>query len=438
MEGRTIYQMFLETVRAHGARRAVGFKEDKAEEITYWTYSELAERVRRFRRGLAGLGLKKGERLALISQHNRVEWAICDLAAQSLGVITVPIYGTLPAAQVSYYLRDSGARLLVVSDARQIAKVAEFRGEVPTLETVVAMEGEPEKLEMQNILPFEEVYRRGEAAGPDEAALDALAAAVKPEDIATLIYTSGTTGDPKGAMLTHANLLDTPDVVMEKTNIEITPDDIFLSFLPLSHITERVGGYYLPLRAGACIVYSQGLSAIANELTMTVRPTAMLCVPRLFENMAEKARERMAREPENRRSKAEWAVRVGTEIARRRSVGQEIGLALRLQHLVAERFILPTIREKITGGRLRYFVSGGAPLDPETAAFFLGIGVELLEGYGLSETSIIAVNRPGKERIGTVGNPLPGVELKFGEDGEILMRGPGRMQGYWNKPEATA
>jgi long-chain acyl-CoA synthetase len=430
--------MFQETVRQHGSRRAVGFKVGKAEELTTWTYTEFAERVRKLRRGLAALGLQKGDRIALLSHENHVEWSMTDLAAQALGVITVPIYGTLPAAQVAYYVRDSGARAMLVSDSKQSAKVATVRSDTPLLETVFAARGEPEILERHGAVPFEEIVRRGEAASIEETALDARAAAVQPDDIATFIYTSGTTGDPKGAMLTHVGLLDTPEFVVAEPTLQLGPDDIFLSFLPLSHITERVGGHYLPLRLGACIVYSQGLMAVAEELQQTVRPTAMLCVPRLYENMSDKARAAIEKMPEDQRKKVEWGLRIGTEVAQRKSARQSFGLILRLQHAIAEKLIFPKIRAKVTGGRLRYFVSGGAPLDPQVATFFLGIGVELLEGYGLSETSIIAVNRPGQERIGTVGKPLPGVELKFLDDGEILMRGPGRMQGYWNKPEATA
>src|SRR5579884_2132023 len=254
MQERTLYQMFQETVRRYADRPAVGFRTGKATQITTWTYTELAERVRAFRRGLDALGLVKGDRIALLME-NRPEWAIADLAAQSLGLVTVAPYASLPAEQVAYIVRDCGARALVVSDAKQRAKVNTFRKETPALEFVIALDGEPENLEREGILPFDTVSARGEAAGRDEAALDALSAAVRPDDLATLIYTSGTTGEPKGAMLTHANLLHTPDAVVEEPVADIGPEDVFLSFLPLSHITERVGGHYLPLRVGACIVY---------------------------------------------------------------------------------------------------------------------------------------------------------------------------------------
>jgi long-chain acyl-CoA synthetase len=438
MAGRNLYQMFLETVARYGDRNAVGFRANKNEAHRYWSYREYAQRVRDFRRGLDALGLRKGDRVALISHENRVEWAIMDLAAQALGLITVPIYGTLPAPQVAYYLQDSGARAILVSDAKQRAKIATIRTEAPALEFVIAMDGEAAALNGECVLTFADVYRRGETAGRDEATLDAIIPTVLPDDIATFIYTSGTTGEPKGAMVTHNNLLQTPDAVVDEPIATLGPDDVFLSFLPLSHITERVGGYYLPLRAGCCIVYSLGLMNFSDELTTTVRPTLLLSVPRLWENAREKALDRIAKEPEKRRRIIEWGLKVGKAVAHRRSASQSIGPLLALQQMVAERLVHSRLREKVTGGRLRFCVSGGAPLDRETAEFFLGIGVQILEGYGLTETNIIAINRPGRQRIGTVGNLLANAEIKLADDGEILMRGQGRMKGYYNKPEATA
>src|SRR5579871_2048218 len=325
MAGRNLYEMFLESVARHGARNAVGFRANKNVEFTYWTYNEFAEKVRRFRRGLDALGLRKGDRVALISHENRVEWAIMDLASQALGIITVPIYGTLPAPQVAYYLQDSGARAILVSDAKQRAKVASLRAEASALEYVISMDGDAEALAPECVLPFDEVYRRGEAGGRDAATLDAIVPTVKPDDVATIIYTSGTTGEPKGAMVTHNNLLQTPDAVVDEPVASLGPDDVFLSFLPLSHITERVGGYYLPLRAGCCIVYSLGLMAFGDELTTSVRPTVFLSVPRLWENAREKALDRIAKEPEKRRKIIEWGLKVGKTVAHRRSAGQSIG-----------------------------------------------------------------------------------------------------------------
>ncbi|MCW3100841.1 MAG: hypothetical protein JWL77_6459, partial [Chthonomonadaceae bacterium] len=437
MSRRTLYQMFEETARQHGGEAAVGFRVGKAAELTHWTYNELAQKVKQFRRGLDAMGLRKGDRLAILAE-NRVEWAIADLAAQALGLINVAPYSSLPAAQVAFIVKDSGAKMLVLSDAKQIKKLKEFRADCPELQFVVAMEGEAEALAADNILPFAAVTERGEAEGRDEATLDQIAREVDPDAPAMFIYTSGTTGDPKGAMLSHMAMLQTPDAVMDEPIAKVGPGDQFLSFLPLSHITERVGGYYLPLRAGACIVYSQGLSHIGEEITTTVRPNIMLCVPRIFENIYDKFKDSLAKMEPDMRKKVEWGLKIGTEAAQRRSDGKGLGLALGLQDIIAEKLILPKIREKVTGGRIRFFVSGGAPLDRETATFFLAIGIQILEGYGLSETNIITINRPGKQRIGTVGNLLLNAEVKIAEDGEILMRGQGRMSGYYNKPEATA
>ena len=437
MAERTLYRMFKETVEAYGDNNALGFKVGKTAEYTYLTYRQLDAKVLAYARGLDALGLRKGDRIALISHDNRMEWAITDLASQYLGIVTVPIYGTLPASQVAYYVKDSGAKAMLISDAKQLAKVKEFRAEAPMLEFLISMDSKLEELETEHILAFDTVYQRGETNGRDTSVLEAVSKSIVKKDIATLIYTSGTTGDPKGASLSHDNMLQTPDGVVSGNVADIGSHDVFLSFLPLSHITERVGGHYLALRVGACIVYSLGLMSLSEEVQSTVRPTAMLCVPRLWENMHDKARDGIAKLPERKRNIANWGLNIGIEAANRRSSGKGIGPILKMQCLIADRLVLSGLREKVTGGRLRNCVSGGAPLDPKTAEFFLGIGIDILEGYGLSETNIIAINRPKRQRIGTVGNLLPGAEVKIASDGEILVRGQGRMAGYYNKPEAT-
>ena len=213
---------------------------------------------------------------------------------------------------------------------------------------------------------------------------------------------------------------------------------MFLSFLPLSHISERVGGHYIPLQFGSCIVYSQGLLRFGEELTKTLRPTAMISVPRLWQNIHEKAKDSFAKMPDDKRKKVEWGLDVGRQVVRCHAQGNSPGLILSLKHKIADKLILSKVREQVTGGNLRYCVSGGAPLDDETGEFFLGIGIQILEGYGLSEANIIAINRPNRQRLGTVGNLLAAVELKIADDGEIWMRGQGRMKGYHNKPEDTA
>jgi len=428
MEETTIPRMLRRSVRRFGDRPALEGK--KGAPLARLTYAQLEEAVRRFARGLAALGISQGDRIALLSE-NRPEWAIADLAAQSLGVVTVPIYSTLPAPQVRHLLADSAARVLVVSDRKQLAKAQEAREGVRALEHLVAMDAP----ESPGVLSFAQLMERGDSADIPDKDLDARAEGIRAEDLATLIYTSGTTGDPKGAMLTHRALLHT--AVAAREIVRLDENDVFLSFLPLCHVIERVGGHYLPLAIGARIVYSEGVFAIAQELPQ-VQPTVFLCVPRLYESMREKVREGVARMPERRRRLALWALDVGRRRAERAARGEPTGLLPGLLHALADRLVLSRIREQATGGRIRFLVSGGAPLSPHTAAFFQSIGIEILEGYGLTELPVISLNRPGHAVPGTVGPPIPGIQVRIAEDGEILARGPSLMNGYFGKPEATA
>ncbi len=437
MRSRTLYQMFLETVARDADRPALGWKTGKAENYEYLTYAQTLAKVKEMRQALDALGLRRGERLALLCE-GRPEWAITDLAAHALGLVLVAPYTTLPAAQTADILRDSGAKAIIVSDAKQLAKIVPIRAALTDLQHLIVMDGDAEKIEAACAISWADLLAKGKATGKNEAELDAISSAVNPEDAATFIYTSGTTGEPKGAMLSHLNLLQTTDAIMDENRVYLNDHDVFLSFLPLSHISERVGGHYIPLQFGSCIVYSQGLLRFGEELTKTLRPTAMISVPRLWQNIHEKALDAFAKMPEDKRKKVEWGIGVGKEVVRCHAQGKNPGLILALKHKIADKLILSKVREQVTGGNLRYCVSGGAPLDDETGEFFLGIGIQILEGYGLSEANIIAINRPNRQRLGTVGNLLAAVELKIAEDGEIWMRGQGRMAGYHNKPEDTA
>jgi long-chain acyl-CoA synthetase len=419
--------MFKQSVDQFGSRPALGFKEGS--EYRALTYREVWEKVQALRRGLTALGVKKGDRVAILSE-NRYEWAITDLAVQSLGVVTVPIYPTLPAAQVEYLARDSAARVLFVSDTKQLKKAQELLPNVRTLDHIVLMSG----VAPEGVHTFEQVMKMGRESDISEEILEAQEASVSPDDIATLIYTSGTTGEPKGAMLTHTGLLHTGFAARQI--VELNETDLFLSFLPLSHIIERVGGHFLPLSIGAQIVYSEGVMSIGKEIP-AVRPTVFLCVPRLFEHMQERVQDEIARAPEKRRKIAHWALEVGNQVAQRRREGRGVSPILALKHWIADKIVLSKIREKVSGGRLRFFVAGGAPLNPETAKFFESLGLLLLEGYGLTECPVTNLNRPDKRQIGTVGPTLPNMEVTIAPDGEILTRGPSLMRGYFGKPEAT-
>jgi long-chain acyl-CoA synthetase len=426
MHHKTLGAMLRTTVETHPS--ATAYQWFAGNERPLLTYQQVWDRTTSIAKGLLHMGLQKGDRIAVISD-NRVEWSLLDLAMQRIGLVNVSIYPSLPAPQAAFIVRDSQAALLVIADKKQAAKLPEITAQAPAA---------------QHILTFDNIdgYTTLEQLEQNSASLPAQPLtnaenSVLPNDIATFIYTSGTTGEPKGAMLTHSNILQTPDAVPEEPIAQLGPGDIFLSWLPISHITERVAGHYLPLRTGACTVFSKSLQSLSEELTTTVRPTCMLAVPRLWETIYQRVMDGIAKLPPRKRKIAQWAVHIGQEAAKRRSDQKAVGPLLTLQLLLAKKLVLNNLRDKTTGGRLRLCVSGGAPLPTNVATLFLGVGINILEGYGLSETNIITVNRPGKQRIGTVGTLLPNVELKIAEDGEILMRGQGRMLGYHNRPHET-
>lgn len=427
----TIPAMFRRTVGRYGERTALLHKAGGK-----WlpiTYAELETQVVQLALGLAELGLTGGDRLALLAE-NRPEWATTDLAVVSLGAVNVPLYATLPAPQVEYILSDSGAQMLMVSGQKQLDKALEIQGRLPNLRCIITMDRLPEPVE--GVIAFADVVARGAAHPGGREEFARRAEAVGPGDLATIIYTSGTTGEPKGAMLTHDNFTSNAQSV--ETFVEVGPDDLFLSFLPLSHVFERMAGHYLPLSAGSSVAYAESVFTVQSNM-VEVRPTVMASVPRLYESIHSRLLDGIAKRPEKERKLAEWALRVGWQYHSKRVEGKSAGLVASLQHMVADRLVLHKLREKVTGGRLRFFISGGAPLPVQTAEFITSMGLHVLEGYGLTETSpVICVNRPAKTKIGTVGPPIPGVEVRIAPDGEILSRGPHIMLGYYNKPADTA
>lgn len=424
----TVYRMLLASSRRFPDRPAL--RSANSVGLGAITYRELLVRVRVLRCALRRLGVRPRDRVAILSR-NRPEWAVCDLAIQGLGAVTVPIYHTLPAPQVQFYLRDSGAVLLFAEDDDQHAKIAGMREDLPALREVVLLAGDgtPTTATLEALLG-------GQTGTHDQdPMLDAEEAAVSPDDVATFIYTSGTTGDPKAAMLSHRALLYTSEAAQQLVRID--ENDVFLSFLPLCHVVERVGGYYLPLSTGAEIVYSDGAFALASEI-VSVKPTAFLCVPRLYETVRDRILDAVARMPPMRRAVARWALGVGQRCADLRLRGARTGMGSALLLAIADRMVLGKMRARATGGRVRFLVSGGAPLDPATCLFFEGIGVRVLEGFGLTEFPVISLNRPESVRLGTVGHALPGIEVRVTEAGEVIARGPSCMRGYHNRPEATA
>lgn len=426
----TLTALFFKAVESFDLPAAYMYKKDGA--YTPISHRETLERVRRVSLGLGAIGVKRGDRVGIMSE-NRPEWALADWACLGGGMTDVPIYPTLPAEQIVHPLNDSGASALFVSTPEQAAKAASVRGELKTVRTIISF-AEPKPAGAD--LTFRELEAKGAALDSSAKAAEWKAAAltVKPADLATLIYTSGTTGLPKGVMLTHDNI--SSNVLASANNVKTTPGEVALSFLPLSHIFERMGDY-LFFSGGVTIAYAESIDAVPFNLS-EVRPHYAMSVPRLFEKMYARVLENAVSGGAVKARIFGWARNVADRWADQKLAGRTPGGFLGWQYGLAQKLVFSKLKER-TGGRLRYFVSGGAPLAPSINKFFYAAGLTILEGYGLTETSpVIAVNSDAAFRIGSVGKPVAGVEVLIAEDGEILTRGPHVMQGYYNRPDATA
>jgi long-chain acyl-CoA synthetase len=425
----TLNHLFFDAVERHNKPDALQFKSGDA-----WkpiSHREVLERVRRVARGLRLAGVERGDRVAILSE-NRPEWAIADYACLTAGLTDVPLYPTLPADQIAYILRDSGAVAIFVSNAEQAAKIASIRSENPTMRMVITFEPTAAGADM--------TMQALEKSGTDGETPETIAAhrreadAVEPDDLATLIYTSGTTGPPKGVMLTHNNIHS--NVAGTREKIPLTGTDVSLSFLPLSHIFQRMGDYMM-FHTGTSIAYAENIDRVPVNM-QEVRPTIVLSVPRLYEKMYARVLQNAVSSGALKKRIFFWARGVAGRWADLKLAGGQPGWLLSKQYEVAQKLVFSKIKER-TGGRMRYFVSGGAPLAPEINKFFYSVGLTILEGYGLTETSpVITVNTPNAFRIGTVGPPIAGTHVEIAADGEILTRGPGLMKGYYNNPIATA
>ena len=397
------------------------------------------ERIRDLSLGFRALGIATGDRVAIISE-SRPEWLLCDLAVLTAGAVTVPIYPTLSASQARYILQDSGARLAIVSTRLQLDKMQEVRHLLPALEAVVAMDAPsvPGAPAATSVLSLEDVERRGHARMTGEwgAAREFRdgARAVSAGDLATIIYTSGTTGEPKGVMLTHANLV--ANMRAATAALEISQDDVALSFLPLSHAFERMVSYVY-LFSGVTIVFAESFDTVGRDMAR-VRPTVLTGVPRVYEKLHARILDTAQAAGGAKAAVFRWAVNAGLARAKAVLRGRTAGPITSLKAAIGDRLVYSAIREKL-GGRLRFVASGSAPLAGSVMEFFHAVGIPIIEGYGLTETApILTFNPLHALRVGTVGRAIPGVELRIADDGEILARGPNVMRGYFNKPEATA
>lgn len=433
MKFKTIPEMFIQVCEHYKDSKAA-FQYKQNDEYVSINHQELQEKVECFALGLLNLGIRKGDRIGIVSE-NRLEWAIIDFAITSLGAIDVPIYTTLTPKQEQYIFNDCEAMAVVVSNQFQLNKILEIKEELPSLRHIIII-NEDFKTDDVAVKSMNYIINRGAEIRSNEnrkKIFQEHIQNVKEDDLLTIIYTSGTTGNPKGVMLTHKNLVSNVKDSVEAVDFKET--DRFLTYLPWCHSYERTTGYYSAFSAGATIGFVEAIETISSNIK-EFKPTYMTTVPKLLEKVRKRIYSNIEQDSRAKQTVFNWAIRVGTEYVRA-FYGQGVNPIQKLNYTLADRLVFSKIRAKIGVDKIR-FVSGGAPLAPEVCEFFLAIGYTVLEGYGLTESSpVVSVNRPGNLETGTVGMPLPSVQVKIAEDGEILVKGPNVMKGYWRDEIST-
>jgi len=424
----TLPRLFFEAVERHAGRPAA-FRSKVGGVWTSITHREAEARVRAISLGLRELGIRAGDRVAIVSE-SRPEWMLADFACLCARSTDVPVYPTLPAAQIEYILRDSGAVAAFCSTADQVGKLVAVQASLPTLRHLIVFDP---KAQRGQVMSLAELEQRGQAAEGKYATFRQDALAVQAQDLATLIYTSGTTGEPKGVMLSHANICSNIDAALQV--FPISSQDECLAMLPLAHIFERMVDYAL-FKAGVILNYAESFETVPTNLA-EVRPTIVVTVPRLFEKVYARVLENALSGSGLKRRIFFWAKRTGEACVSYALSGLPVPAALRVKRALADRLVFSKLRAR-TGGRIKCFLSGSAPLSAEVAKFFFAAGLPVYEGYGLTETSpVLTINPADRPKLGSVGTAIPGVQLKIAADGEILAKGPNVMRGYYNKPEAT-
>ncbi|MDD4879004.1 MAG: long-chain fatty acid--CoA ligase [Candidatus Omnitrophica bacterium] len=427
----TIPLMFFSRANKYGKKCALRSKENGKYRDISWAEAE--GKVKDLAFGLVSLGLKPGEKVGLLSE-NRPEWAYSDLAVLSLGCADVPLYPTDVPHQMEYILRDSGCAMVIVSTREQMDKIASIKPRLPELRTIVFMDP-PEKIADPAIIPLEAVLKAGEGKAPElRDEFESRLNAADKNSLASIIYTSGTTGAAKGVCLTHDNFLSNC-----RSSLDLLPlgeDDTCLSFLPLSHVFERMASYYFTLFVGGTIAYAGSNETVARDLK-EIKPTYACAVPRFYEKMYDNVMDSVVRSSGTRKRIFERSVALAKIYADARLNKLGIGPIFWLRYKFAKTFIFSKIRNAV-GGRIKFFISGGAPLSRELGEFFYSVGIFIFEGYGLTETSpVVTVNTFKAFKFGSVGKPIHNTEVGIAPDGEILVTGPGVMKGYYKKETET-
>lgn len=426
----TIPHFCLESFRRNNKSDALAFKIG-----VVWTYlsgTEVVEKIRRIAVGLSQMGVQAGDRIAIISE-NRPEWSLTDLAILSLRAVNVPIYTTQAVDQIRYILEDSGAKMLFVSGKKLLKHAEQAIQSVEQIEKLIFFDDDAKPEHDNRALTLSEVEKRGEDSG-DSIDFDKLLSEIGTEDLATIIYTSGTTGEPKGVMLSHENFVS--NIVAISKGLPIKSSDRSLAVLPLSHIFERTV-FYVLCSNGVSIHYCAAFDQLASHL-QEVKPTIMTAVPRLFEQVYHKIVKKGKAAGGYKTKLFDWALQVGQDYWNAKDMHESVSPVLAAKQALASRLVFSKWRAGV-GGSLRFFVSGGAPLSKKLSYAFWAAGIPILQGYGMTEACIVCANRPDDNKVGSIGTPFEGIEMKIApSDGEILIRGKNVMNGYYNKPDETA
>ncbi len=429
--------MFFSRAKKYGNRCVLKVKREGRYRDISWL--EFEERVKDLAYGLLSLGLNVGDKVGLLSE-NRPEWAYSDLAILSIGCVNVPIYSTDVPPQIEYILANSDSKIIIVSNEEQLRKIKKIKAGLPALKNIIVIEppsGQAGDIFVfdEDVISFEAVMRSGaENFSKVRMEFESRLESIKKDDLASIIYTSGTTGPPKGVCLTHDNFLANC-----RSSLELLPlgeNDMSFSFLPLSHVFERMASYYFLLFIGGRISYAENLDSVSSNLK-EAKPTYICSAPRFYEKMRINIMNSIAQSPPSKQRIFNWALKVAKEYTQARLNKMDVNPILWVEYLLAKIFVFARLRQAL-GGHIKFFISGGAPLSKELAEFFYSLGIIVLEGYGLTETSpVVTCNTLKAFKFGSVGKPIKDVELRIAGDGEILVKGPNVMKGYYKNEKET-
>jgi long-chain acyl-CoA synthetase len=431
MNYKTIPEMFFSVVNSNPDKNILNYKEDG--NWNQITGKELKNCVESLSCALTSIGLKAKDKIGILSSTS-YQWAICDYSILASSMTTVTVYPTLALDQVEFILKNSEAKLIFVENIEQFSKIDSIFNKCKDLDFIVLMDNS-ENIQKDYVYTLNELVKVGDVYRKNNNVdIENNIKVISEDDLVTLIYTSGTTGMPKGVMLSHKNLISNLGEVSKlQDNIG---DEKFLSFLPLSHVLERMAGHFFAMWSNSKIYYAENIETVGENMA-EISPSIVVCVPRFFEKMYNKIIAGLDEAPDKKKKIFYWALKVGKDYTNIIHAKQKVPLSLRFKHTIANTLVYKKVREKL-GGNIKFFISGGAPLSPKIAEFFAGIGITILEGYGLTETSpVLTSNTPNDIRFGYVGRPLNNVKLKIATDGEILAQGPNVMLGYYKNEDAT-